>query len=229
MKTFTMRLKTALFAFAVVAVAALPIMVKPAHSQGFPCINPFTSVQPANSSDCSNPPLTFTPQGITPASSGAANPATIPGLGNVAYASLGNATTLIAGQVFVSSIYVPFDMTVTNINCLNGATVGTNAVIYSLYNTAGTRIGTTALAGTTTAGANAFQTIALTAPLAIQGPGRYFVSVQGNGATDIIRTIAASTFRNIVTNSVAGTFGTLPALTPPTTFTANVGPICDLN
>lgn len=201
----------------------------PAHSQGFPCINPFVGQQPANSADCSNPPMTWTPQGVTPASAGSAAPATIPGIGNVAYASLGNATTLIAGQVFVASIYVPFDMTVTNINCLNGGTVGTNAVIYSLYNTAGTRIATTALAGATTSGANAFQTIALTAPLAIQGPGRYFVSVQGNGATDNIRTVAASTFRQIVTNSVAGAFGTLPALTPPTTFTANVGPICDLN
>lgn len=218
----------ALIAAIVVAFMLTFGILPKANAQGLPYGFPFTGVQPATGIDFNTPPISYAPQGLTAASNqGLA--ASIPGIGNVAYASLGNATTYIAGQVFVASIYVPFDMTVTNINVLNGATVGTNTVIYALYNTAGTRIATTSLAGVTTAGANAFQAIPLTAPLAIQGPGRYFVSVQANGTTDNVRTVAASTFVGVLTQSNAGAFGTLPALVVPTTFTANVGPIAFLN
>lgn len=193
-----------------------------AYAQGFPFISPFCGVQPACSTDFSNPPLTFGRQG------GFGFAEVIP-FGSVAYGSLGNATTYVSATVYYSSVIPGADMTITNINCLNGGTVGTNSVIYSLYNSAGTRIAQTLNSGTATAGANAFQTIALTAPIAIQGPGLYWIAVQANGGTDNIRTIAASTFVNTRTGSATGVFGTLPAITPPTTFTANVGPLCYLN
>jgi hypothetical protein len=194
------------------------------HSQGFPgsCIYPFAGQQPAATCDFSNPPVSFQRQGAR------AFAEVIP-FGSVAYGSLGNATTYVSATVYQVSIVVPGDMTVTNINCLNAGTVGTNSVIYALYNSAGTKIGQTLNSGTATAGANAFQTIALTTPLAIQGPSQYWIGVQANGATDNIRTIAASTFVNAITSSTTGVFGTLPALTPATTFTANVGPLCYLN
>jgi hypothetical protein len=47
---------------------------------------------------------------------------------------------------------------------------------------------------------------------------------QSNGTTDTLRTIAATTWADVLTTGVTGTFGTAPALTPPTTFTADKGP-----
>jgi hypothetical protein len=61
----------------------------------------------------------------------------------------------------------------------------------------------------------------------LYGPAQYWIAIQGNGtAAGAIQTIPASTFVDVLTNVVAGTFGTVPAtITPPTTFTAGQGPI----
>ena len=57
-------------------------------------------------------------------------------------------------------------------------------------------------------------------------PGIYYLSVQGNGtAAGALRVVATATFINVVSQVNAGTFGTLPAITPPTTFTAGQAPI----
>lgn len=218
-------MKRFIAAFAVLLALILSASNEPVAAQVAGCVPGFAGVQPANSTDCSNPPFSFTPQG---ASGISAAPQTVP-VGSVAYGSFGNATTLVNGQVYVASLFVPYDMTVTNVNVLNAGTVGTNACIGILYNTAGSVIRTSALAGATTTGANAFQAYALTSPVAIQGPGRYFVGLQCNGTTDNFRSVAASTFVGVLTQSNSGTFGTAPGITPPTTFTANVGPIAYLN
>lgn len=204
-----------------VAVSAL-FLSSPALAQGVPYTPNFQGVGPSNTTDFSNPPISFGRQG------GFGFAEVVP-FGSVAYGSLGNATTYVSATVYHASIAVASDMTITNINCLNGGTVGTNSVIYALYNSGGLKIAQTANAGTATAGANAFQTIALTAPIAIQGPAVYLVSVQANGAIDNLRTIAASTFVNAKTGSATGVFGALPTITFPTTFTANVGPLCYIN
>jgi hypothetical protein len=198
-----------------------------AGAQGFQWVYPFNGVQPQASIDFTNPPLTLAPQGY---SASVDNPAVVP-IGSVAYGSFGNATTFGAsGTTQVASLFVRYNMTVTNINCLQAGTVGTNSVIGILYNTAGTKIGNSALAGTATVGANTFLVLPLTAPLAIQGPARYFVGLMPNGSTDNFRGVAASTFVGILSAQVAaGVFGTLPNITPPTTFSANNGPICFLN
>lgn len=149
---------------------------------------------------------------------------TVP-VGGAAYSSTGTSAVHVAGTVYVADIYVPRNFTVTGVGVLNGATVGTDNLIVSVYSSDGTLLGNSALAGTLSAGANAFQEIALTSPVAIVGPGRYWIGVQCNGTTATTRRVAASTFIDVLTKSTAGTFGTLPALTVPTTFTADVGPI----
>lgn len=204
-----------------VAMGAVAYAQFPFMSQNFP------GVQANVTTDFASPPISFTPSGGQISTQGGNNQ-TVP-IGSVAYGSFGNATTTVAGTIYYASVMVAYDETVTNINILNGGTVGTDKGIAALYNSAGTLIGTSALAGTATAGANAFQVYALTTPLAIQGPGRYWIAYQSNGTTDNIRTIAASTFINVRTVSATGAFATLPALTPPTTFTANVGPVAYLN
>lgn len=49
-----------------------------------------------------------------------------------------------------------------------------------------------------------------------------------NGTTATVRTIAANTYIDANTGSAAGTFGTMLDFTPPTTFTADVGPVAYL-
>lgn len=212
--------------FGALAIATMSML--PASAQNFPWVYPFSGVQPQNSIDFSNPPITFGPQGYVGGSNGAVE--SVP-IGSVAYASMGNSTTYGAsGTVYVVSIYVPADMKVTNINLLANATVGTNSVIGALYNSAGTLLGNSILTGTATSGANTFQVLALLTPIAVQGPGIYYVGIQANGTTDGMRTIAASTFVGRRASAITGgSFGALPAITPPTTFTANDGPIVYLN
>lgn len=145
-------------------------------------------------------------------------------VGSVAYGSMGTNTTLVAGTILVSEIYLNEDVTLTGIEVLNGATVGTDKGIVILYGNNGDIRATSALAGATTVGANAFQQYAFTAPYAASR-GRHWIGYQSNGTTDTLRTVAASTFRNVLTTSATGVFGTITPLTVPTTFTADKGPI----
>ena len=146
----------------------------------------------------------------------------------LAFASLGTSAVHVAGTWYRSEIYVPHLAQWTGINVLNGATVGTDNILVALYDTNGVLITNSAVAGALSAGANAFQSLAfLTQP--ILPPGRYFVAVQCNGTTATTRKWAAANGGDQMTQSATGTFGTVPAsFTPPTTFTADVGPIAAL-
>lgn len=149
-------------------------------------------------------------------------------IGGVALGSLGTDTTPTAGTIYLAQFDLP-GMTVTNIACLNGSVGATDKLIYGLWNSSGTLVANTALAGTLAATANVFQSIALTTTYAAAA-GQYFVGVQANGNTTRLRTIATLTYLQNATTSQAGTFGTLPAITTvPTTVTADVGPICWIN
>jgi len=146
----------------------------------------------------------------------------------LAFASLGTSAVHVAGTWYRSEIYVPHLAQWTGIQVLNGATVGTDNIMVALYDTNGVLITNSAVAGALSAGANAFQSLAfLTQP--ILQPGRYFVAVQCSGTTATTRKWAAANGGNQMTQSATGTFGTVPAsFTPPTTFTADVGPIAAL-
>lgn len=144
------------------------------------------------------------------------------------FASAGTSTAQVAGTLNISEIYVPVLNTFKGIAILNGVTVGTDNLLVALYSTNGTLLATSALAGALSAGANAFQNFNFLTPFTAI-PGRYFVAVQGNGTTATTRRLKAADSPNVLTTSVAGTFGTLPAtITVPTTFTDVVGPIAQL-
>lgn len=148
-------------------------------------------------------------------------------IGGVAYGSLGTNTTPVAGTVYVSSFQLPVDMvSATGIACLNGGTAATDKLLYSIYNAStGALIASTAVAGTTAANADTFQALAFTAVQDLNA-GSYFLGWQTNGTTTRFRTIATATYITLASGSATGTFGTLPAITPPTTFTADKAPIC---
>ncbi|SRR6266568_4695059 len=145
-------------------------------------------------------------------------------IGSVAYGSLGTDGVHVAGTIYVAEVFWPFTKVCTGVAILNGSTVGTDSMIVGLYGSAGGNIlSNSALAGTLTVGANAFQEIPFTALRTLPG-GRYWIAMQSNGTTDKTRKIAANTFLNL-TKSFTGSFGTLTALTVPTNTTADVGPI----
>lgn len=149
---------------------------------------------------------------------------TIP-IGDVAYGSIGTDTTPVSGTHYVAEVYVERTKSITGVGYLTGSVGATDNVIVGLYNAKGVLLASSTLAGTLCAGgANVFQQVAFTAA-AILPPARYWIVLQFNGTTTRFRTVALNTFLDIRTKSTAGVFGTIDALTLPTTFASNVGPV----
>lgn len=138
-----------------------------------------------------------------------------------------NGVAPVAGSINLTEIYVPFSNVWTGIGVLNGTTVGTDNFIVALYGSNGALLANSALAGTLSAGASVMQNIAFTTPYAAVA-GRYFLGVQSNGTTATLRHLLSANGSVPCTSVTAGTFGTLPALTVPTTFTTAVGVITQL-
>lgn len=142
--------------------------------------------------------------------------------------------TQTAGQWNYSELYVPYWNTWKGAGVLNGTTVGTSLYIMALWGTNGTLIANTAVAGAVSAGASIMQNFNFvnTAQVATTiriPPGRYFVGLQMNVATDTVRHVLAANGSNVICGTQAGTFGTVPNITTvSTTFTTAVAPICQL-
>jgi hypothetical protein len=148
-------------------------------------------------------------------------------IGSVAYASAGTNTADINGQLWITDIWIPISKAITKIGFLQGGTATTDNFLAAIYDSTGTLLGNSATAGVVLSGASTFAERTLLATVQLYGPAQYWIAIQGNGtAAGAIQTIPASTFVDVLTNVVAGTFGTVPAtITPPTTFTAGQGPI----
>lgn len=148
-------------------------------------------------------------------------------IGSVAYASIGTNTADVAGQLWVTDIIVPQNYVVSSIGFLQGGTATTDNTLVAIFDGAGNRLGTSNLSGVVLSGANTFQEQALLTPVQLYGPNRYFVAVQGSGATaGAIQTIPTATFVGVLAGVISGAFGTVPSkINPPTTFTAGNGPI----
>jgi hypothetical protein len=143
------------------------------------------------------------------------------------YLSNNLSTTPVAGTRYYVDTSIGTDGTVvTGIRALIGATGGTDKFIYELHDSAGNLVATTALAGVTVGTAGTWQAIPFTAPVTVNA-GTYFIVVQNNGTTARIATYNAPV-SPLLTGSATGTFGTSAAITPPTTYTAGVGPVAML-
>jgi hypothetical protein len=130
------------------------------------------------------------------------------------------------GNIYFSQMIIPAPSVLTGACVLNTATVGTDKRILILWDAAGNVVANTPAAGTTTANAGAFQCINFTATARVYGPMTYYLGVQSNGTTDTYGAYAANSApNNYGTGTKAGTFGTVPGITPSLTFTANQGPI----
>jgi hypothetical protein len=146
--------------------------------------------------------------------------------GGTAYTSLNtNGTTVGATTLYCTEVNLPANKLLTGIAILNGTTVGTDKQYVVLYDAAGKALANSALAGAVTANASTYQTRAFTSKFFAVGPAQYFACFQSDTGTDTVRMAITGVNDNILTKGQTGaTFGTVPALTVPTTFTTAVGP-----
>lgn len=171
------------------------------------------------------------PAGVQPLGTNALAPLVISNypMGSVALGSIGTNTTDIAGQFWITEVFVPATKTITKISFLQGGTATTDNTLVAIYDPNGKFLQSSALTGVVLSGANTFQQQTLLSSVTLAGPGVYYVAVQGNGtAAGAIQTLSAL-YNNVRTGVLAGVFGTVPAsITPPTTFTAANGPVIQL-
>lgn len=149
----------------------------------------------------------------------------VPEPGGTAYTSLNtNGTTLVAGTTYCSEVNLPADQLLTGVAVLAGTTVATDNWLVILYDGAGNKLANSATAGAVTATSSTYQRRDFTSKFFAVGPAQYFACFQSNGTTDTARMVVTGTQDNLLTKSFTGTFGTITALTVPTTFTTAVGP-----
>jgi hypothetical protein len=143
-------------------------------------------------------------------------------------ATSGTSTQGVANKQWISSLFIPANVTLTGLAFLIGTTGGTDKAIVALYDNAGNLVAnsTTASSGTTVGTAANLQAIDFTATYAAVGPARYWASVQTNGTAAYIRTIPAFCSLGPVTSKTNASAVPAATITPVTTFTADVGPVC---
>lgn len=131
--------------------------------------------------------------------------------------------TTVAGTRYYSSIVLGNSATLTGVEVLVGTTGGTDNWIAELHDSTGALVATSTTSGTTAGTASQFQRLAFTSTYTAAA-GTYYIAIQSNGTTAKLATFGSSGLP-ITTGSATGTFGTGAAITAPTTYTANLGPI----
>lgn len=138
----------------------------------------------------------------------------------------GNNSTPSTTETYITSMFVPCNMTITGVNLFNGTDVTGNVTV-ALATSAGAPIAAAKSATTAGSGTDAYQKVPFAAPYAAKGPANYLVCVQYDSATARYNTHTIGTDPCIV--QTATTYGTIPTITPlPTAFVTNVGNIMSL-
>jgi hypothetical protein len=146
--------------------------------------------------------------------------------GGTAYTSLNtNGTVTVAGTLNCAELDVPANKLATGLAIMFGTTAGgSDKHLVALLDNQGNVVATSALAGAVNSTASTYVKFAFTSQYLTVGPGQYFACTQSNGTSDTIRMLVTGTQDTYLTTSKTGTFGTIPAITVPTTFTSAVGP-----
>jgi hypothetical protein len=136
----------------------------------------------------------------------------------------GNNSTPSTTETYITSMFVPCNMTITGVKVFNGTDVTGNIRIGLANAVTGAPIAAALTASTAGSGTDAYQTIPFAAPYAAVGPANYLVCVQYDSATARYNTHTLGTDPCIV--QTATTYGTIPTISPlPTVFVTNVGNI----
>lgn len=138
----------------------------------------------------------------------------------------GTDTVAVVGTIYWAAVYIPVSITVTGVTYTTGATNGAGNVIGALYNSAGTLVSNSALAGTAVSASQLKQQLTFVGAggaVAITGPGVYYIALQFSATTAKFKSFS-NALESFVVGSVTGSFGTLPSITPGTTYATGVGP-----
>lgn len=137
-----------------------------------------------------------------------------------AAATVGTDTTPVVTETYLAEVFIGKNTRVTGLSLLNGSAVAGNVVLF-LADANGNIVAQTA--STAQSGTGAYQQIALPTSVEVLGPAKYFVGVQFNNVGARFRSLVLG---NMGAGKLTGqTFGAVMPFTPPTTFTANLGPI----
>lgn len=132
----------------------------------------------------------------------------------------GTDKTPVTTEVYIAELNIEAPVRATGIALFNGSAVAGNIKL-GLYNSAGKLIAQTA--STAQSGTDAFQRVAFTAPINLK-PGVYYMASTHNNTGGRVNTHPIGNFG--ASKATGATYGTLPTtITPPTTFTADLGPM----
>lgn len=136
----------------------------------------------------------------------------------------GTNQTPVATEVYICEIFVPANATLTGVAIFNGSAVSGNVKV-GLANSSGVVVATSA--STAQSGTDAYQRVPFTATYAAVGPATYYVLVIIDNATGRLN---AHPFGNFGASKQTGqVFATgFTTITPPTTFTADLGTMAGL-
>lgn len=141
-------------------------------------------------------------------------------------ATMGTDTTPVNTETYIVEINIDVDTTLTGVSILNGSAVAGN-MKFSLADSTGAPIAAAQTASTAQSGTAAFQQVPFVTPYVVKGPQKLFVLAQfDTNTTPRYRSHAVGNFG--AAKKTGETYGTFTAVTPPTTFTANLGPVCDV-
>jgi hypothetical protein len=134
----------------------------------------------------------------------------------------GTDATPAVTSTYLAEIYVPDNVTITGVALMNG-TVAAGNITAGLYNSLGHPLLNGKSASTAMVGTDVYQLIPLALDLV---PGTYFIGVQFD---DITARFNTHVFGAFAAGEVTGqTYGVMPNVTLPTTFTTGKGPIASL-
>ena len=167
---------------------------------------------------------TITPSaGIAPYKSGFTSFAT-GGAANLLNATSGGNQVPIAGTFYYAATFIPMNVTLTGVIVSSG-TVGTtdNWIVALWPGTGGAALATSSLSGIVAPAANTKKAFPFTGTVNVDGPGAYIIGIQSNGTTARFLSFS-NAVEGFITGQLAGTFATIPSLTPASTYSANAGP-----
>lgn len=134
----------------------------------------------------------------------------------------GNDTTPAVTETYIAEIFVPAPVRVTGFANFNGSVASGNIQV-GLFSAAGALLAQSA--STAMSGTDAFQRVPFSAPLNL-APGTYYIGLQVDNTTARVNTHVIGNFG--ASKKTGETYGTFTTITPPTTFTANQGPMGNL-
>lgn len=135
----------------------------------------------------------------------------------------GTNTTPSITETYIAEVFIPAPTTLTGISIFNGDAVAGNVAV-ALANSLGAVVASSGAVAQS--GTDARQRVPFAASYQAIGPGTFYVLVQFSNTSARFNTHLFGDFG--ASKKTGETFGTFTTITPPTTFTASLGPYASL-